>query len=89
MTRLAASLVFASLVFAGLVLSACGPTEPATDPLEARAHATLEREHVTEVRLTRIDERTFDFTGTRQGVQCGGTVVVNSATTAAMQIECD
>ncbi|MCA9606813.1 MAG: hypothetical protein KC619_14505 [Myxococcales bacterium] len=63
------------------------------DPNEAAARARLERAGLSEVVLERVDERTFDFTGTREGHACTGTVMVNprpgGTSTSAMQLECE
>jgi len=60
-----------------------------SDEMETRARATLAREEMTGVELTRVDERTFDFTAHKDGASCAGTVVVNSPTTAAMSFDCE
>lgn len=63
------------------------------DPHEAAARARLDRAGLTGVVLERVDENTFDFTGTHEGRACSGTVVVNprpgGTSTSAMQLECD
>ncbi len=72
-----------------LLLGACDAAGSSGDELEARARATLTRQQMSAVELTRVDERTFDFTAQKDGASCAGTVIVNSPTTAAMSFECE
>ena len=78
-----------ALLLAGCTCDGVG----GADPNEAAARARLGRAGLTEVVLERVDESTFDFTGTREGHACSGTLVVHprpgGTSTSAMQLECD
>jgi hypothetical protein len=74
-----------------LPLAACGPDG---DALEQRAREALERDDYDTLELTAVpgEEGVFDFTGTREGVRCEGTIRVSvdgSRSTAAMQSHCE
>ena len=52
----------------------------------------IEINRVTDIALTRVDGRTFDFTGTRGEERCEGTVVVNlgpGSASAAIESRCE
>lgn len=62
------------------------------DVAEQAARGALERDHVSDIQLTQVDERTFDFTGTREGQRCEGTVMVTirgEVHSAAIQSRCE
>lgn len=72
-------------------LAACGPAE---DDLESRARGVLERDGYSDIALTRprdVPDGEYDFTGTREGRRCEGTVQVRvsaGTTTSMISEEC-
>ena len=73
------------------LLFACGPAD---DDYESRARAVLERDGYSDVALTRpadVPDGEYDFTGTREGRRCEGTVqarVSGGTTTSMISEEC-
>lgn len=81
----------AFVLWAVLLVAACD-TAALGDAAEAAARGALERDGVTHVVLSRVGERTFDFTGSRGLERCEGTVVVNlgpQTSTAAIESRCE
>lgn len=63
-----------------------------SEDAEAAARGALSRDHVTDITLTQVDDRTFDFTGMRDGERCVGTVVTTirgRMRSAAIQSRCE
>lgn len=72
-------------------IAACGPSG---DDYEAKAREALERDDYDALELTEVpgERGTFDFTGTREGVRCEGTIRVTvdgERSTSAMQSRCE
>ena len=81
-----------ALLLASVLLLAACDTAAIGDADDAAARGALARDGVTDIALTRVDARTFDFTGTRALERCEGTVVVNRGphtTSAAIQSRCE
>jgi len=73
-----------------LLLTACDGGAGDDDAQEATARAAIERRGLESVTLERVDDLTWDFTGTLEGAQCAGSIQVRPGGTAsAMQYDCE
>lgn len=76
------------VLLAALVLTACDAGDDGSH--EAVVRAAIERRGMESITLERVDDVTWDFSGTLEGASCAGSVQVRPGGTAsAMQYDCE